>query len=326
MRRWAAALYLLPLAARAEGAVLLYDAVGTPAQVTVQGRALRHAPEQSSSTLSRNLKRLLAANDPGAKVEVRFEGQAATVAAGHDGAFEVTFAAPDGGFPVGPRQVEAKVNGDALGIATVQVAAPEAPFLVVSDFDDTLAVTRVTSKRGLLKSALLQDEADQPVVAGMPEFYRCLRAERPAPPPFALVSGSPVQYLPRIRAFLGRHGFPAFGLYLRDLGPGTLQDYKQPVIRALLKALPQPVVLVGDSGERDPEVYGQIRTEFPQRVAAIYIRDAGRAADPKRFADMVLFKAPSEAARDAATRGLADAACVASAFAGAAGGTREGRP
>jgi phosphatidate phosphatase APP1 len=80
----------------------------------------------------------------------------------------------------------------------------------------------------------------------------------------------------------------------------------------------QPVVLVGDSGEKDPEVYEQIREEFPGRVKAIYIRDAGRTEDKERFTDMVLFQEASEAAAHAVKSGLADAACVAAAFPGAA--------
>ena len=133
-------------------------------------------------------------------------------------------------------------------------------------------------------------------------------------PAFALVSGSPVQYVPRIATFLTRNAFPSFGMYLRDLGPGTLSNYKQPAIRRLMSQFPQPVVLVGDSGEKDPEVYEQIREEFPGRVKAIYIRDAGHTEDPERFTDMVLFKEAREAAAQAVKSGMADAACVSAAF------------
>jgi uncharacterized protein DUF2183 len=74
-------------------------------------------------------------------------------------------------------------------------------------------------------------------------------------------------------------------------------------------------VLVGDSGERDPEIYAALRAEFPGRVAAIFIRDAGRAEDPRRFERMFLFKEPEAAAREAAAVGVADLACVERAYA-----------
>ena len=41
-------------------------------------------------------------------------------------------------------------------------------------------------------------------------------------------------------------------------------------------------MLVGDSGERDPEIYAAMRAEFPGRIQHIYIRDAGRADDASR--------------------------------------------
>ena len=307
------ALLLTSSAAVAGPAVLLAPVLGRPDGVLLQGRVLKEAPSRGGSALSRNLRRLTAPNWEGAKVEVSFQGVVATVTSGHDGGFEVNLRPPEGkAFAVGRTVAEARVGG-AEARAEVEVIPDGTPLLVVSDFDDTLAVTNVTDPVGLVESALLKDSDTQPVVPGMAAFYGCLKA--PAAPAFALVSGSPVQYLPRIRSFLSRNGFPqGFGLYLRDIGPGTLSGYKQPAIRRLLQQFPQPVVLVGDSGEKDPEVYAQIREEFPGRVKAIYIRDAGRTEKASRFEGMVLFKETGEAARHAATAGLADAACIANAF------------
>jgi phosphatidate phosphatase APP1 len=236
------------------------------------------------------------------------------VTSGHDGNFTVSLSGADKPFETGFATAEANVKGADTGIATVNVMPTTAPFFVVSDFDDTLAVTNVLDKSALVKASLLQDEKTQPVVEGMAEFYACLETDKPARPAFALVSGSPVQYVNRIRDFLAAHRFPTLGLYLRDLGPDTLSNYKQPVIRALMKELPNDVVLVGDSGEHDPEVYSQIRAEYPSRVKAIYIRNAGKADDAKRFDGMLLFKHPREAALDAVAKGLADKACVDRAF------------
>jgi hypothetical protein len=109
-------------------------------------------------------------------------------------------------------------------------------------------------------------------------------------------------------------GFPLSALVGRQLGPGTLKGYKEPAIRKLLSSFPQRVVLVGDSGERDPEVYALIRREFPERVAAIFIDDVGRSGEPGRFEDMVLFARPADAAKAAAAWGLVRTECVDRAF------------
>lgn len=306
-------LVLSSFPALAGPAVLLMPALGREGGVTLQGRALKEAPTEGSSVLSRNLRRLTAPNWEGAKVEVSFLGTSATVTSGHDGGFEVNLQPPKGTrFAPGLHVAEAKLAG-AVARARVEVVPDAAPLLVISDFDDTVAVTQVTDKGALLTNALLKDSDTQAVVPGMADFYKCLRETKPAA--FALVSGSPVQFLPRVSNFLDRHRFPPFGLYLRDLGPSTLSGYKQPVIRRLLQQFPQPVVLVGDSGEHDPEVYAQIREEFPGRVKAIYIRDAGRTETASRFEGMYLFREASEAAKKAVEAGVADRACVAKAFA-----------
>lgn len=304
--RW---LLLLAVPAWAEPAVLLQPTLGTPSRVTLSGRVLKSAPSKGTSVVERNLRLLASNNWEGASVEVAFGGKRTTVTSGHDGDFEATLEAAAGApFEVGLSSASAHVRG-ATASALVDVVAPAAPFVVISDFDDTLAVTDVVHPRGLLTASLGQDEQTQPVVPGMAGFYRCLRVGHAARPAFMLVSGSPLQYLERVRAFLKRHGFPPFGIALRDLGPATLRDYKQPVIRALLRALPNPVVLVGDSGEHDPEVYQQLRDEFPGRVAAIYIRNAGHTDAPKRFEGMLLFDEPAQALADAVSRGLAKADC-----------------
>ena len=43
-----------------------------------------------------------------------------------------------------------------------------------------------------------------------------------------------------------------------------------------------PFVLIGDSGQRDPEVYAELVDEFPDRIRAIYIRHVHRGTDRDR--------------------------------------------
>lgn len=299
----------------ADPAVLLFPVVGSPASVTLSGRVLKHAPARGNSTFGRNLRRLTSSNWEGVNVEVRYAGRSAKTVTGNDGNFSVTFSGLEKAFVTGLGTAEASAGG-VVGIATVNIVAREAPFFVVSDLDDTLSVTNVLEGSKLVKAALFEDEKTQPAVPGMSAFYECLRDDKVERPGFALVSGSPAQYLNRVRDFLNLHRFPiGFGVYLRDLGPSTLSNYKQPVIRTLLKDLPNDVVLVGDSGEKDPEVYAQIRDEFPGRVKAIYIHDVGRSDVKERFKDMVLFKDGKTAALDAVARGLVTADCVNAAFA-----------
>jgi phosphatidate phosphatase APP1 len=53
-----------------------------------------------------------------------------------------------------------------------------------------------------------------------------------------------------------------------------VRAFKLEKIRTLMTRFPKrSYVLVGDSGERDPEVYASILSEFPERVAAVFVRD-----------------------------------------------------
>ena len=302
---------LLAAPASAEPALLLMPALGRPDGLHLSGRVLEHAPGRGSSTLSRNLRRFTTSEWEDALIEARFAGVTVRGRTGEDGAFDLELKPADGKrFPDGLGTAEVRVPGASARLE-VEIVPDTAPFLVVSDFDDTLAITNVISRRGLARAALLQDADTQPAVPGMAAFYGCLR-QRPGglPPSFALVSGSPVQYAARVDRFLALHGFPHFALYLRHLGPRTLKGYKQPILRRLLKRFPHPVVFVGDSGEHDPEIYEELRREFPGRVRAVFIRDAGRTQDKARFAGMTLFTEPREAALHAAALGLLEPACV----------------
>ncbi len=294
--------------------ILLFPAVGQPGEVAIHGRVLKQAPGQGSNTLARNLRRLTASNWEGAPVEVTFAGRTLGTRSGHDGVFEVRFEIPERDVLPGLHLVEARVPGAAAQRAAVRIVPDTAPFFVISDFDDTVAQSHVLQRRKIVQTALLKDARTHPVVAGMSGFYQCLVEDRAPGAGLAFVSGSPHQFGPRIATFLQHNGFPVAGLYLRNWGPNTMSGYKQPAIRKLLNQMKQPAILVGDSGEKDPEVYAEIRREFPDRVKDIYIRDAGRTKDRSRFEGMVLFKDAREAAVHAVERGHIGRECFERVF------------
>jgi phosphatidate phosphatase APP1 len=290
--------------------LLAPPSLARPDRAWIAGRVVEERHDRGPGPV-RTARRLAAENWEGAPVEVRFLGRTARARSGHDGGFAVEIAAAPGApFPAGLHLAVVSVPG-ATARARVHVVPPEAPFLVVSDLDDTLAVTNVASVRGVLSSVFLEDAETQPAAPGMAAFLRCLAEGRPVPPPFAIVSGSPVQLAPRVDRFLEKNRFPPAALYLRNLGPRTLSGYKEPVLAELLSRFAQPVVLVGDSGERDPEIYAALARANPGRVLRIYVRAAGDPGPRERFEGMALFSEAAAAAADAAGRGLADAACVA---------------
>jgi phosphatidate phosphatase APP1 len=95
--------------------------------------------------------------------------------------------------------------------------------------------------------------------------------------PIFYVSSSSWNIYDVLEDFLSVHGVPAGPLFLKDWSPTTLEKHKAhklAVIRTLLRTYPElPFVLIGDSGEEDPEIYRQAVREHPGRILAIYIRD-----------------------------------------------------
>jgi phosphatidate phosphatase APP1 len=63
------------------------------------------------------------------------------------------------------------------------------------------------------------------------------------------------------------------------------EKYKPGVIESLLKQFPnRKFILIGDSGERDPEIYGALARKFPAQIIRIYIRDVtNEAAGSERY-------------------------------------------
>ncbi|HSM92360.1 MAG TPA: phosphatase domain-containing protein [Anaeromyxobacteraceae bacterium] len=295
---------LLPGLARAVASdLILPPALGRPGTIWVFGRVVSESAERGPRAL-RALLRLAARNWIGAPVTVRCLGRTATAVTGHDGEFEVELRAVEGEpFPPGWHGVEVEAPG-VRGAGTVFVVPPDAPFIVVSDFDDTLAVSHVTSKYRLIATAFFEDADTHPPVDGMHALFRSFARLGPVPPAFAVVTGWPIQFAPRLVRFLAKNGFPPMALFLRNLGRTTLSGYKEPVLRRLVERFPQPLVLVGDSGERDPEIYGALAREHPGRVLRIYIREADEVGPAGRFQGMVLFADPGDAVRDAVAAGL----------------------
>jgi hypothetical protein len=161
---------------------------------------------------------------------------------------------------------------------------------VVADIDDTIKLTRVRERRQMLLNTFARPFAPVP---GMAAWLARVVAAQPASA-LHYVSGSPLQLLPPLAAFLRRERFPDGSLHLRPLSlqPRSLLDdeatarHKHAAIGQLLADHPRRrFLLVGDSGERDPEIYGAIAREHGARVAAVLIRDAsGEPADAPRYA------------------------------------------
>jgi phosphatidate phosphatase APP1 len=108
------------------------------------------------------------------------------------------------------------------------------------------------------------------------------------------LSAGPWQLFTPLSAFIQTEQFPAGALLLREFRwkdesffnlfarPDT---YKTGAIEGLLRRFPKRrFVLVGDAGERDPEIYAELARKHPSQIARVFIRDmSGATAQSERY-------------------------------------------
>ncbi|CAO3654585.1 unnamed protein product [Mucor hiemalis] len=158
---------------------------------------------------------------------------------------------------------------------------------VISDIDDTIKVTDVLDgKDAILQNTFFRTAVEVP---HMSEVYRNWASEGAH---VHYVSNSPWQVFPALSEFITDKQFPQGSMHLRavsaqDLIIGKPGKHKLEVIPRILRDFPhRKFILVGDSGEIDPEVYQQIYEEFPDQIIKIFIHDVSsqRAKNADRIA------------------------------------------
>ena len=159
---------------------------------------------------------------------------------------------------------------------------PSTGLSVISDIDDTVKISHVLETKRLMRHTFLEEfEA----VPGMAQLYKSWKDTHNAS--FHFVSSSPWQIYPELASFFSREGFPDAASFhlktvrLKDRLDRTLLNlFADPMtskidkISNIMDIYPKRTfVLVGDTGERDPEVYGEICRRYPKQVQRVFLRD-----------------------------------------------------
>ena len=292
--------------------VVVYDGWGTPTSFTVGGRVLEDQGEVSpkkkvsrTESLRANLKALESDEVRFAEVLVTLAGQSFTATTDDDGNFKVQVkglpaaqALAPGVVPVtvklqkAPGRSPASLQG-GIGEGVLYVQDNQTPFTaVISDVDDTIVKTYLMDRRSMLDAVLLKNATQLEPVEGAAANYRAAQAAGVSA--FFYLSGSPQNFYNRIHSYLALQKFPAGPLFLKNFGDDSLlkqQGYKLERLEFLLKEFPlMKVILIGDTGEQDPEIYRELAKRHPARVAGIVIRKTpGSDLGPARLKGMTSF-------------------------------------
>lgn len=167
-------------------------------------------------------------------------------------------------------------------LAPVVCPPANARFGVISDIDDTVLLTKATSMLQMMRLTLMSSSKARVAFEGVSAFYRALHNDKN---PFFYVSSSPWNLYEFLDDFMRLKEIVAGPLLLRDFGidrtkfiAGDHQTHKLSQITKILDSYPElPFILIGDSGQKDPEIYARCVKDYPGRILAIYIRNASDA-------------------------------------------------
>ena len=283
---------MAPLRARAAQrkhpvTILPYRGYGNAAKLILPGRVLEDKgirPARDRDRRWRNfaafIRRIESDEVPHARLRARFQGIEQQLRADDEGYFRAELECP--AIKAGWHEIELELADDRSVRALGRVLLPseKARFAVVSDIDDTVVYSHVTNKLRMLLTIALSNARTRKPFQGVGAFYRALHA---GVNPFFYVSKSPWNLYVPLAEYLDVQGLPEGPLFLRNLGLRMPRDHKRAAISALLQTYPAlPFILIGDSGENDPEVYADIVRRFPKRIRVIYIRSVNR--QPRRVA------------------------------------------
>jgi len=167
--------------------------------------------------------------------------------------------------------------------AKILVPPASAKFGVISDIDDTILKTNASSILKLAWNTFALNSHTRTPFEGVAEFYKALHqgVSGNENNPIFYVSSSPWNIYDLLTDFISLKGIPDGPLFLRDYGftdnklfTEGHEGHKPKKIKKVMDAFPEmKFILIGDSGQKDPEIYADIIKAYPDRILAVYIRD-----------------------------------------------------
>ncbi len=288
-----------------EEVIVLHASFGAPHFIYVEGRVIEAKKRRAISAKDgawRNLKRGARQffNDEAEHLPLRMTiGNASfETLTDEEGYFSLEAKTPEilhSGWQMLPIQsIPSEADEKVItNIGAILIVPPENTRGIISDVDDTIVVSEVLDKSRLLANTFLKNAAQREAVQGVAPFFQQMLQQNPAPQSAAMIylSASPRQLYESIDLFLNKNQFPKGILITKRIGLDDKSDpltdqmaYKIGKIETVLARLPWVTfTLVGDDGEKDPEIYAEIKQRHPARIDDIFIRRVNPKAMRPRF-------------------------------------------
>lgn len=296
--------------------IIPYLGFGSSRFIDLKGRVLEDTgikPSKETDRIWDNLlnmyRRFESDEVPNARVLARIQGVEQEIIADEEGFFELSIPLKN---PIATELTWQKIdlelleprhseNGKVHAQGQAMIVSPQAGFGVISDIDDTVVYTGVTSRFQLASTVLLKNAYTRLPLKGVANFYTALQQgiDGRGRNPLFYVSSSPWNMYDLFQEFFEINQIPVGPIFLRDWGferhsmlAAKNRKYKLDAIYHILDRYPElKFILIGDSGEEDPEIYTQVIQSSPNRILSAYIRDVKhdvkRGDEIRRLADQV---------------------------------------
>lgn len=275
--------------------IMPYSGYGSPEQLYLKGRVLQDesmAVREKDAAIWKNAlnmyRRFETDEVPGIQIQANINNQQHRTTTNKEGFFELEIDLrqhPDRLWQ--PVQLEILSDSYPVASKTTQgeaiIVSEKTEFGVISDIDDTIVHTAATDLLKMIRIAYLGNANTRQPFAGVAEFYQALQQghSKQAGNPIFYVSSSAWNMYDLFTKFMAANNIPKGPILLRDieLSPANLLSFehgshKLEQICPILEKFPDlPFILVGDTGQRDAEIYRTIVRDFPNRILAIYLRN-----------------------------------------------------
>lgn len=234
---------------------------------------------EDDATFVARARPFLADNERGKRIVVEIAGEPYTLPpTAANGHAQALLRLPKEALEGAPTEARARLrDGDPRSFSAPILRLDPGGLSVISDIDDTLRISEVREVEALLANTFLRPFVPVPGIAAT---FRAWADEGAA---FHYVSASPWHLYDPLRRFFADTALPEGSFHLKDFrwtDRSFLSLFLDPraskvrTIEALLRAAPErSAVLVGDSGEADPEAYADLYRRHPEQVLHIFIRD-----------------------------------------------------
>lgn len=283
--------------------IQVYTAFVTASHLYVKGRVLKNKSPMSFvdqgpiSSLFNTILRVNSRELPNTPMKCVFGEHVFEVVTDSEGYFEVFHNILE--FSAIPKSItlSGTFKGEYIQFDRVLRAYQyDVPYGIISDIDDTILVTKVRSffRMKLLFNTVFVNPFRRKPIEHAAEALHSMLSKLEGQSPMIYLSNSPWNIYDYLQAFLLHNVFPIGEVILRDMGfqllkSREIEEYNKYLeIEKLLMAFGDTqFTFIGDTGEKDFDIYSAFLEKYPDRIVEIILNNDGNDRKIKEINDYI---------------------------------------